>query len=663
MPKELKELYVSDQYFVDGSVAEKTDALKKAALFPKGGPSHKDIIQSNDLCCFLLAPMGSIADLDPDYIKNMIHDNDDGTVTVHFYAYDQNEASGSAKKPYDVRVDKTPMKGIDSDSALWVQMLEKAFAASGLNQGNKMYERNPGQSVTEIELESKQLQGNKIDPQKELLGGDPTAAASAMTAEVVDKDVAEKQKEIVKSANEKDGYEAFKLALLNAMKNKQPIVLNTDMHAVMVTDVVQGSGSKNAEVQFYDQYNSKEDPKKQKIDLEELFKGTAEINGRKVQSVQYYALDKATHQLKGQQSIYVSNGNLTQQIKKNSAQKQNGAQNAPKDPPRQYSEAEIKGEDKATQDLLKKYAAEDKRAWEQFAKKNTTQNQPNRKSAAGAQGQAGTGQSAADKSLSEKKFANKENLKFIMGEVFRLGERIARNSSMGILTDTLCNRINTLKKEYQANPKLFEEMPVEKLNAKFAHLMWPAKRYISYRKGKNSFSSTQLERLKCINQLMSLNDSLLYCADSKDYCFGYGETDGKNYLGTPDSYGYTALAEKLVLNKLIQDKDGATLCDRDKIVDMVRNVLEGPSSLKEYVRKTKSDIEKAAGKTFPEDKVKKRMLMTNGQKLLKGYQTFVKNLANAATKKAEAEKVEAQKAAEKAEAQKVAAPKVKTHAK
>lgn len=97
-------------------------------------PCVSDIAQGEVGDCYFIATVAAICDREPDFIRKMMKDNADGTVTVRFY---------DEGKPVYVRVRKTVPVGNGSGStmvgadkfvrgALWVQMLEKAYAASGL---------------------------------------------------------------------------------------------------------------------------------------------------------------------------------------------------------------------------------------------------------------------------------------------------------------------------------------------------------------------------------------------------------------------------------------------------------------------------------------------------------------------------------------------------
>lgn len=92
-------------------------------------PCKEDIEQGALGDCYMLSSLSAIAAQDPQKIKDMMKDNNDGTVTVRLFNDNQ--------EPVFITVTKTIAKNPKGDYAayagksLWVQMMEKAFAASG----------------------------------------------------------------------------------------------------------------------------------------------------------------------------------------------------------------------------------------------------------------------------------------------------------------------------------------------------------------------------------------------------------------------------------------------------------------------------------------------------------------------------------------------------
>ncbi len=102
---------------------------KNNALFPHE-PSPNDIIQGMELKnSGMLAGLVSMAKNHPEKIREMMKDNEDGTVTIRFFDRDEN----NKPKPVYVQVNKTANNyggrtDIYAGSSLWVQMLEKGCA-------------------------------------------------------------------------------------------------------------------------------------------------------------------------------------------------------------------------------------------------------------------------------------------------------------------------------------------------------------------------------------------------------------------------------------------------------------------------------------------------------------------------------------------------------
>lgn len=103
-------------------------------LFPHA-PTIKDISQGGVGDCYLMAAMISVLNTTPEVIKECMRDNGDGTVTVRFFDHDEERTN---RTPIYITVSKTvPVAEFDiedhSIGCLWMQMLRKAYAASGLH--------------------------------------------------------------------------------------------------------------------------------------------------------------------------------------------------------------------------------------------------------------------------------------------------------------------------------------------------------------------------------------------------------------------------------------------------------------------------------------------------------------------------------------------------
>ena len=94
-------------------------------LFPHE-PSPYDVSQGCIGNCYFVATLSEIAAKHPEKIKEMIRDNRDGTATVRFYHY-----KNSRMEPFYVTVDKYFTDG-QAEGALWVQVIERAWAVSGM---------------------------------------------------------------------------------------------------------------------------------------------------------------------------------------------------------------------------------------------------------------------------------------------------------------------------------------------------------------------------------------------------------------------------------------------------------------------------------------------------------------------------------------------------
>ena len=101
-------------------------------------PPRKEHIEQNALGdCYLMAAMMAIVDAYPNHFQDNMKDNFDGTVTVRLY--DVTEGNVPAFAPRLVTVKKSVVKMNNSEldafggGALWVSILEKAYAAAGFH--------------------------------------------------------------------------------------------------------------------------------------------------------------------------------------------------------------------------------------------------------------------------------------------------------------------------------------------------------------------------------------------------------------------------------------------------------------------------------------------------------------------------------------------------
>lgn len=126
----------------------KMQDVSKEPLFTHA-PELSDIKQGELGDCYLLAALGAVVQRHPEAIINMMKDNGDGTVSVRFY--------NKKNQPVIIKVSKKIPKYEEMDlyaqNCLWVQMIEKAYAMSGLHKkrrGDYSYKDIIGGSVEEF---------------------------------------------------------------------------------------------------------------------------------------------------------------------------------------------------------------------------------------------------------------------------------------------------------------------------------------------------------------------------------------------------------------------------------------------------------------------------------------------------------------------------------
>lgn len=128
----------------------KTLSMKKVPikepLFPHE-PSINDIAQGRVGDCYLLSALSALVDKSPQWIKDCMKDNGDGSVTVRLYDWREKNPQGrwvqgpvvphyitvSKRVPGEYEEQKEPF----AKGALWVQMIEKAYTLSGFHDETK----------------------------------------------------------------------------------------------------------------------------------------------------------------------------------------------------------------------------------------------------------------------------------------------------------------------------------------------------------------------------------------------------------------------------------------------------------------------------------------------------------------------------------------------
>lgn len=132
-------------------------------LFPHE-PSINDIQQGFVGDCYLQAALVNLITMQPEKIKECIRDNGNGNVTVRFYRDGQplyvtvaKEIATKKGEPYFAR------------GAMWVHMIQKAYAASGLhNRENNKFEKEMEKRAIE-KLGEKYAQNNLSEKEKQTL--------------------------------------------------------------------------------------------------------------------------------------------------------------------------------------------------------------------------------------------------------------------------------------------------------------------------------------------------------------------------------------------------------------------------------------------------------------------------------------------------------------
>ncbi|MEO3752135.1 C2 family cysteine protease [Streptomyces sp. B6B3] len=97
-------------------------------MFENGTVSADDINQGDFNDCWFLAPLASLAESNPDFIREGIRENDNGTVSVRLWDAEGNMqwVTVSAELPLDENGD--PVSASDAGQPLWPAYYEKAFA-------------------------------------------------------------------------------------------------------------------------------------------------------------------------------------------------------------------------------------------------------------------------------------------------------------------------------------------------------------------------------------------------------------------------------------------------------------------------------------------------------------------------------------------------------
>ncbi|MCR5403339.1 MAG: hypothetical protein K6E91_05880 [Butyrivibrio sp.] len=146
-------------------------------------PCANDIAQGYCGDCYLLATIAAVVEKNPDYVRKMMVDNGNGTVTVRLFGPDKQAKYVTVTKSTVLTTNKEVDRGGDKfvQGALWVKMLEKAVVASGLFEDYFRANATEGQNEINDRISVfEQLRKNNKVSYEAISGGDPAFAAGIL---------------------------------------------------------------------------------------------------------------------------------------------------------------------------------------------------------------------------------------------------------------------------------------------------------------------------------------------------------------------------------------------------------------------------------------------------------------------------------------------------
>lgn len=244
-------------------------------LFPNGGPKMEDVVQTSDHACFLLAPLASIAANKPEMIKNMMHDYGD-SVGVTFYGLveDPNQPGKMMKAAFEVSVSKTTI-GMDSKSAPWVHIMEKAYAASRLRSNAGM-----------IRVTDRDVPNGSISVKEELDGGSPELTISTFTPTFVDGAIDKEQNKILEANTKQECHDNFYEYLWNASNAGNILYMDTDSHVISIKNI-----TKENDKYILNYYDQASDHEMKSVNLDDILGGKFNNGSGDVRRIHVDSLD------------------------------------------------------------------------------------------------------------------------------------------------------------------------------------------------------------------------------------------------------------------------------------------------------------------------------------------------------------------------------------